>query len=277
MGALLDSLLHKEQGQLHVLLASQLHCEVLQHCQVLEHCQSTKQGLDAEHRLTGSLIGCAEEAVKEAEPEEATVAPAEEVKEEATPVETAPLEIAPIEAPVPKEEETLPEPEAVQADEVAPVEAPVEASAHKDDLPEAAQVEEPAALALLSKPATEAEAVHEEEKPEDVAEHEQAQAETEAAAAVEPEQAPDAVEEPAAEVSCAHPTMQCLFRLPSTPWQNVCGAAICELLGTLLVHVLEEDSKVKVSACSLCFPMSTGLIRRKFACRRRRRRLSQWD
>lgn len=206
-----------------MLLASQLHCEVL------EHCQSKRQGLDAEHRLTGSLIGCAEEAVKEAEPEKAIVAPAEEVKEEATPVETAPVKIVPIEAPVPKEEETLPEPEAVQADKIVLVEAPVEASAHKDDLPEAAQLEEPAALALPSKPATEAEAVHKEEKPEDVAEHEQAQAETdEAAAAVEPEQAPAAVEKPAAEteVSCAHPSMQCLFRLPLTPWQNVCGAAV---------------------------------------------------
>ena len=169
--------------------------------------------------------------MKEAEPEEATVTPAEEkVKEEATPVETAPVEIAPIEAPVPKEEETLPEPEPAQADKTAPVEAPVEASAHKDGLPEAAQVEEPAALVLPSMSATEAEAVHMEEKPEDVAEHKQAQAETEeaAAAAVEPEQAPAAVEEPAAEteVSCAQPTMECLFGLPSPLWPNVCGAVV---------------------------------------------------
>ena len=222
--------------------------------------------------------------MKEAEPEEAIVNPAEEkVKEEATPVETAPVEIAPIEAPVPEEEETLPEPGAAQADEAAPFEAPVEASAHKGDLPEAAQVEEPADLVLPSKSATEAEAVHMEEKPEDIAEHKQAQAETEeAAAAVEPEQASAAVEEPAAEteVSCAHPTMQCLFRLPLTPWQNVCGAAVqpsancCDFYRPCFTRM--KNCKVKLSACKLCIPTRSGLIRRRFACRQRRGKPLQW-
>ena len=186
------------------------------------------------------MAGCADEAVKEAQPEAAKMAPnAEETEKtpehehaahmghaDATPLHTEALPIkeaaaakedAPVEAPA-HEEEAVP----VEAPAHEMEAGPVEASAHKKAVPEAEEVAGPVEAAAHKGAALPESA----QLPEEHVLDREMPAVEEQPHQVEPEQAPADVEEPAAE-----PKVRCRRAV----------AGLCSATVTQEAHARERD------------------------------------